>query len=540
MILHMPAFTQHTRVPESAHALLEVMGKVYGHHMSRAMGMLTKTMAQRPNDVSESDAMAAAITAIRARIGKDLPSFLKESLLIDLAGQYRSAKECRSLHIQQTKDRIKAIGATIGKCFHKRRKQAKAFKTETDTKKRETIQRDIDRLTSVLRRKRDKLFRTNKLLATILVKPIGLCLGGRTLFHAQHDLESNRYADHAEWKAEWDRARSGSIMLVGRKREKHGNDACTIIPQPDGTCQVTVRGLDKHQTVTFLVRLRRHDLIDGRPVTVRFARDQKYPGRWMISVTTMIDHPPVVERPHRMGIDLNPGSMDAVVCDQSGEMRSSLSLPISLVGTKDQIRSRIEQHAARIVDAAVAADADLVLEDLDFTAKKAALKETCSHTQARMLSGFAYGIMRESIQSRAAKLSVRVHIVNPAYTSIIGMIAHQRRHGMDCQRAAAWEIARRSFGLRTPVPDTLAVGAPVDASSLTAGWDRLHRRLRSAEQKNDGLSALRRHTWRDAAAMRPVVAALSALSSPVTTGRRSSGRKRAISRPADGVEGIIP
>lgn len=35
----------------------------------------------------------------------------------------------------------------------------------------------------------------------------GLCFGGRKLFNAQHHLRENGYADHAEWRTDWQSAR---------------------------------------------------------------------------------------------------------------------------------------------------------------------------------------------------------------------------------------------------------------------------------------------------------------------------------------------
>jgi hypothetical protein len=93
-----------------------------------------------------------------------------------------------------------------------------------------------------------------------------------------------------------------------------------------------------------------------------------------------------------------------------------------------------------------------VHDELDFTARKQALKESDGPRYARMLSSFAYGSAIQAIESCALRHHVPTRAVNPAYTSVIGRIKYAKRLGVSTHQAAALAIGRRGMGFREHAP----------------------------------------------------------------------------------------
>ncbi len=62
-----------------------------------------------------------------------------------------------------------------------------------------------------------------------------------------------------------------------------------------------------------------------------------------------------------------------------------------------------------------------------------------------MLSSLCYNKIIEFLHSGAYRHGIAIHTVNPAYTSIIGMVKFAKRYGLSKHHAAALCIARRHF-----------------------------------------------------------------------------------------------
>lgn len=133
---------------------------------------------------------------------------------------------------------------------------------------------------------------------------------------------------------------------------------------------------------------------------------------------------------HRMGMDLNADHWACSEIDRFGNLVSAQRIPCVTQGkTTAQTQAIIGDEAKIVTDWAVRTSKPLVIEDLDFKDKKAELsKETAKW--ARALSAFAYGKMKNRIQSAAFKKGVEVLTVNPAYTSVMGEVKDAKRAGI--------------------------------------------------------------------------------------------------------------
>jgi IS605 OrfB family transposase len=87
----------------------------------------------------------------------------------------------------------------------------------------------------------------------------------------------------------------------------------------------------------------------------------------------------------------------------------------------------------------------LVIEKLEFTKKRASLREQGSKL-ARKLSSFTYSSICTHIHAKANKEQVQVYAVNPAYTSQIGKVKFSHRYGLSIHHGAALAIGRRYLG----------------------------------------------------------------------------------------------
>lgn len=75
--------------------------------------------------------------------------------------------------------------------------------------------------------------------ATMAVPPV--CFGTAKLFNAQHHRAANGYTSHAEWKAEWQSARSSQFLIIGSHEEVSGNKTCRARLEADGTVTLALR-----------------------------------------------------------------------------------------------------------------------------------------------------------------------------------------------------------------------------------------------------------------------------------------------------------
>ena len=58
-----------------------------------------------------------------------------------------------------------------------------------------------------------------------------LCFGSKKLWRAQHSLEANGYADHAEWLTDWRDARGNEFFVLGsRMRARAASSASLLSP----------------------------------------------------------------------------------------------------------------------------------------------------------------------------------------------------------------------------------------------------------------------------------------------------------------------
>jgi len=310
-----------------------------------------------------------------------------------------------------------------------------------------------------------------------------MVFGGRKLWNAQHHLEENGYGSHEGWLTTWRATRSSEFLLVGSKDESFGNQSCQWNP---ATRELAVRlpdslgGIVRIPDVTFPhnQELIEKAILEGRAVSYRFLLKKR---GWYILASAQPSVVKTVTDIARgtIGVDVGPGLIAVVETDAIGNPVARMTYRLSLYGkTTAQAMAIITDITKEIATWAVRIGKPVVIEDLDFTAKKADLKER-GKGYARMLSGFAYQAIHLALRSKCAKSGVQVFTVNPAFSSAIGVMKFAAQYGLSGDEAAALSLARRAMRLRESLPSGTAFDRPEDRSKhVWSHWRRLGKALR--------------------------------------------------------------
>ena len=196
-------------------------------------------------------------------------------------------------------------------------------------------------------------------------------------------------------------------------------------------------------------------------LSIRLMRNSKGDFDIGIGLQTSHDIKPAiktVENYGLIGVDINPDHLDVAETDEKGNYLRGWSVPLDLKDKSTKQRKTVLSQATKgIVNYALSRGKSIVIEDLDFTKKKKALKDNYNKNYARMLSAFAYGKIREYFIGQCWKLGVNLLTVNPAYTSFLGNLKYRTKITTKNNEhmPAAYVIARRGQGYRERIPSSI-------------------------------------------------------------------------------------
>lgn len=405
----------------------------------------------------------------------------------------RSTKKSLLTHL----DKVKAW--RIQQKLGKKPKLAKKLQGE----KLEKLEASIKKSLFVLHQKKRRLAILSMKLQDLQDQGVGLCFGSRQLFHKQYNLKENEYESHAEWLADWRFARSSQSFWLGSHDESYRNLNCQYDPAKNSLSLRMPYCLEETygsrvviENVTF--RYGQEQLEDAilnpieiwnektqsfqsifRPVSYRIlARKKKKADKEVIEYfcQAMFEERPVqVDSDKRLGaigIDLNADHIAVCETDRFGNPVGGTSYAFTMpTRSSNQISAVFGDHIAMIVQRAKVTGKIIVCEQLDFTKKKQALRETTNKKQRAMLSSFAYKKFFTLLAGRAKKEGVRVKDINPAYTSVIGFYKFQGYKIYTTHELAALAIARRGLGFseRTKIknaPDGTVSNHGIDEALL--------------------------------------------------------------------------
>ncbi len=387
--------------------------------------------------------------------------------------QISQLKDCIKAKTKKAKATLKQLSARIKKAFTRTdagKFQAQLMGLKSKVSKIERLKRDLRQLESSER--------------------LHICFGSRKLFNAQHHKDENGYANHAEWLESWRKKRSGRFYCVGKSQLGGGTMMKVFAAEEIGiyTLQVTIprpliQKWGTHLSLKFEVsdrdqRMRCGDLNYAlkcqKPITTQVFRREHKDDQWYVHFTTYVQHVPRVHTIKRggLGIDFNAESLSISYIKPDGNIAwcQDFSYQWKDLSSGQRI-AMMRDLVVQIVRVAESLRCAIVIESLDFSKKKAKMSEE-SKLYNLMLSNLATSLFREALESRCQRFGVQLIKVNPAFTSVIGMVKFMARYGLNSGTAAAMVIARRAMRFSERIPQCLSL--PEDeAKHDWSAWNRV-------------------------------------------------------------------
>ena len=181
-----------------------------------------------------------------------------------------------------------------------------------------------------------------------------------------------------------------------------------------------------------------------------------------------------------IGIDLNPGSVGWAHVDADGNLKAHGQLPLEMGLPKGKQDAQIVDTCLQLAALSVTYACPVVCEELDFSNKKEQLRERGTK-YARMLSGWAYSRFYELLHSILSNRGIELITVNPALSSVIGLVKFARMYGLASDEAAALAIARRGMRLSEKLPATITALLSVkEGQHVWSLWNKLNKLLKKA------------------------------------------------------------
>lgn len=467
----MTKVTYQTRVPSDLQSYCEAMGLLFGdveRHLYKAL-----ERGEKLNNLKKE---------YQVRFGINARQF--NSVHSSIKGKIESLKECHKRHINDISERIKDLEKSIKKLVRqlKSTRPACALKGKSPRKL----------IKWKLHQKKRKLAALKTELEKIKSQTPSLVFGRKKLWKAQFNLEANNYESHEQWLNDWHDARSSQFMLVGSKDETNGCQNCQITPE--GRLKIRVAPSLEHLFGKYITvngvhfaygqQVINYALEKGQALTYRFVRKQ---GQWYIFCTTQRPEVPIQSRYSNgvLGVDLNPGVIGWAICDKEGNLKDKGQIRLNLNDrSSEQIEATLGDAVKQLVDIASSHKCPIAVEQLDFSKKKISMKEQ-GVKYSRMLSNFSYAKFLEILSSRTQRFGIELIHLNPAYSSVIGLLKFMPMYGLSSDTAAAFVLARRAIRKSERVPANLARFLPEDRSRHSwSYWNSLKKKLVGVKRHN--------------------------------------------------------
>ena len=463
--------TYQTLLPENIYSFLDKMSELYS--------AVEKDMHVA---LMGGNAIATVEKTLQAKYKID--STTTRNVYHNLKGKHQGIKELRKTQLKDLKSTVKSIRSFIKKRQSKKTRSAK------------------DRF--IIHQKKRRLAKLQYRLKVLQNKAIKICFGTKKLFKAQYHLPENGYDSHDEWLADWRATRQSNFMMVGAKTYASGNQLCRLTS--DGDLKITVpiclvREFGGHVECDQVNFKYGQTFIDIALSPTRHKRGNSYRNgtekslthrfvkrcdKWYLHTTVELPDIPLIShlRNGAIGIDLNADNIAWAYCDNEGNLANHGQINIDLKDkSSGQITNILSRAIGQIIEIAVEHQCPIVIEKLDFSSQKNRLREG-GKRYARMLSQFAYAKFADLVESKSRLAAIQVISVNPAYSSLIGMVKYMSFYGLNSGRAASLVLARRCFRFSERLPRFCnALFAPVDVNKhVWSYWARISKLVKGCRR----------------------------------------------------------
>ncbi len=307
------------------------------------------------------------------------------------------------------------------------------------------------------------------------------CFGGRKLQKAQHHLQENGFDLFQDWQEQWKAKRDSASFWVGSKDESWGNQNAQYNPQTQ-TLQLRIPGHFEEKFGPYLkipdIQFRYGQeyfleaLSKGQAVSYRILKrlgrkDTQY---YLQAIFDLPSAPVITRRVMgSIGLDFNTDHVAATETDRFGNPLKGESFYFSTRGkSQGQIQSALSDHLTQIVQRSVETQKPLVVEKLDFKEKKAGMRSVQGPIMNEKLSQFAYKKFFDLVKGKAAKMGVEVISVNPAYSSLIGLVKFRGYLQLTSHEMAALSLARRGLHFSERPKQKVTLGSTVSTADLSS------------------------------------------------------------------------
>jgi IS605 OrfB family transposase len=298
--------------------------------------------------------------------------------------------------------------------------------------------------------------------------PKKLIFGGRTLFEKlkKNHLQGKRLR---ELKRKWREKRQGTLISIGAKHITHkGNLNLRFTPAEKGKNNLCLRIALKNRKF-ILARVKRDlsgksdkwalflaKILSGEqfPYTVELKlKDSQIYG--FVRFSLGVPPQTITKAKGVIGIDVNARPFHLALAEVSsdGDLQSYKSIYLShLLKYKSRNRKEYEEWliAHEIVRFAKEKNKAIAIEDIKKLPKgkrgdgKAKLR--------KILQFFSYRRILKKIESLANQEGIEIVRVNPAFTSVIGMMKYCPQYFIDKDVAGAYVIGRKALGFQEEIP----------------------------------------------------------------------------------------
>ena len=379
-------------------------------------------------------------------------------------GAVDSAKECRISHIKTLEGKAKSCENWLKKA-EKKLKNARRFYAKKNWQNSKTgcvfplssslkyRQTNWQNLRFQIHNKKRKLTRYRQILAVLKSIPV------------------------------WVRVPKHQTLIVGSKDESYGNQVC----QWDGdnlrfrvpACLESKFGKYVESKIGDFPRNINRLPATGAKTWHFYYKDDK----WCAAVSFT---PSEVRRVSRsvdcgcIGIDINPGSIGWAYIDTVGNLKAHGQIPFQTGLPKGKQQAQIVKACLELSALAIKFQCPVVSEELDFTTKKEQLRER-GKKYARMLSGWAYSEFFKLLNYILSNRGIELLTVNPAYSSIIGLVKYLRMYGLASDESAALVIGRRGMGLSEKIPGSLTAFVEVNSTKhVWSLWHQINKKIKQS------------------------------------------------------------
>lgn len=159
------------------------------------------------------------------------------------------------------------------------------------------------------------------------------------------------------------------------------------------------------------------------------------------------DPPKISVNDGAIGIDTNPDGLAVVDVDGQGNLVKHFYEGSQRIqyARQDKRKYDVSIIAKNVVDYAIKVNKTIILEKLKFKTPKGTKTYKKSN---RMKHNFMFSQLVDAVVSRANKYGIPTTLVNPGYTSIIGILKYLNMYSLNRHTAAAFVIARRGLGIK--------------------------------------------------------------------------------------------